>query len=80
MVKSIYIAFIMVNVLFILLILIVIGSMTFLLKSFLKRLKRIEKEMWEEKARRAEIASKLRKEQAIKARKEAAEKEDEGDE
>ena len=70
----------MVNVLFILLILIVIGSMTFLLRSFLKRLKRIEKEMWEEKARRAEVASKLRKEQAIQARKEAAEQEDEGHE
>lgn len=66
------------NILFLLLVFIVAGSLTFLIISFFKRLKRIEKEMWEEKARKAKIATQKRKELAAQALKDAANKNDEG--
>jgi uncharacterized protein YoxC len=57
------------NLLLILLVVAIAGSMAFLLIYFLKRLKRIEKEMWEEKARIAKIGSDKRKKIATQARK-----------
>ncbi len=58
---------------------IVAGTMAFLLIFFLKRLKRIEKELWEEKSRKAEIAIAKRKEQ-LKLEREKKKQQEEGEE
>ncbi len=62
------------NILLLLSVFVVAGSMAFLLITFFKRLKRIEKEMWEEKAALAKKASEARKAEVAQARKAAAEK------
>ena len=60
------------NILLLISVFIVAGSLTFLLRNFFNRLKRIEKEMWEEKAKKAKVATQKRKEQAAQSLKDVA--------
>ena len=64
------------SILLLLSVFVVVGTLAFLLIKFFKRLKLIEKEMWEEKAQHAKISSQKRKEQAAQSRKEAKAKKD----
>ncbi len=64
------------NILLLLSVFIVVGTLTFLLISFFKHLKRIERDMWEEKARKAKISSQKRKKKAAQALKDATAKKD----
>ncbi len=64
------------DILLLLLVFVVVGTLTFLLIRFFKRLKIIEKDMWERKAQNAKRSSQMRREKVAQALKEAKEKND----